>query len=117
MRILVVDDEQCIRDFIQDAISYLFPETHVDLCDNVDEALVQYNQLQYDLIITDLLTGKSRCGTDLLKTIRSAGFTTPIVLCTGYTSKNCVDGKGFAAVLIKPFPLQELETTINRLMS
>jgi CheY-like chemotaxis protein len=69
-----------------------------------------------DLIALDVcLPGRS--GIELLEQLRRDGWTTPVVLMTGFASRNLcarAEGAGGVAVIEKPFELKELRAAALR---
>lgn len=114
-RILVVDDNDVVRDVLHE---YLSPLYHVDRATTVLEALEFVNADPPDLILLDMrLPGDD--GITLLQNIREQGLATPVIVITGYGSPTAAEevGRlGVAAYLHKPFNLLELERLIADVM-
>jgi two-component system response regulator HydG len=82
IHILVVDDEESIRDtfaMFLEREGYGQTTTASDL----EEALLLINEEQFDLIISDIVLGDSS-GTDLLQYIQNTGIQCPVVMITGF---------------------------------
>jgi DNA-binding response OmpR family regulator len=108
MRILVVDDEQSLLDQLKRALEgqrYMV-ETAMD----GEEALDKLFETPFDLIILDIMLPK-RDGLSVLREIRQAGMTTPVLMLT---ARGEIDDKikgldlGADDYLPKPFSLDEL---------
>ncbi len=81
-KILIVDDEESIRQTFEiflTAEGYQFVKTVATF----DEAMEALRQIEYDLIISDVVLIGPR-GTDLLRKIRQAGVECPVVMITGF---------------------------------
>ncbi len=116
MRILIIEDEIEIADYIRD---YLEGEAHaVDVAHDGPGGEAFAFSEPYDLIILDImLPGKS--GVDLLNTLRENGVDTPVLLLTALGSvKDRVTGLDAGAddYLTKPFAVAELGARIRALL-
>lgn len=110
-RALVVDDEQAIREFcrtILQQIGYV-----VEVASDGRTALhLLDTQPTFDLLLLDV-TMPQMNGVELLKQARAHGHSIPAVVMTGYNSDETaatVTELGALAVLLKPFPLDQLRT-------
>ena len=113
MKILIVDDEQSLLDQLKHALkkqSYMV-ETALD----GEEALDKLFDVPYDLIILDIMLPKLD-GLSVLKEIRHAGLTTPVLMLT---ARGEIDDKikgldlGADDYLAKPFSFDELLARIR----
>jgi len=116
MRILVIEDEQKVANFIRMGLSQ--ERYAVDLANDGIEGLNLAQQVDYDLIILDLmLPGIS--GLDLLKQLRLKKKAIPVLILT---AKGDVDDKvagldgGANDYLVKPFAFAELSARIRALL-
>jgi len=115
MRILLVEDE--IK--LTDALGYLLrkEKMDVDVANDGDTGLILTQREIYDVIILDImLPGIS--GLEILRTIRKAGNTTPVLLLTARDAlEDRVEGLDIGAddYLVKPFATQELFARIRSL--
>ena len=115
-RVLVVDDEEMARANIQHILAKLGHE--VDTAVNGIDALLKMDSDEYDLVITDLKMEKMN-GAELLDSIKQRAPYTDIIMVTGYaTVDSAVDAltKGAAYYLSKPFKIDELRSTVNRVL-
>ena len=108
MRILIVEDEPKVASFIRRALE---EESYaVDVCPDGIQGRDLASEIDYDLIILDLLL-PGLSGIDVLKAVRDAKVTTPILILT---ARSRVDQrvKGLDAgaddYLTKPFAIEEL---------
>ncbi len=112
--LLVVDDEQFVRDLLEDFFAkngYTVTtaangETAIDCCraDRFDAALV-------DLKMPD------RTGTDVLGELRAIDPNLPVIIMTGYpTLDSSVEAirRGAQDYVVKPFRLQDLKERVDR---
>jgi len=113
VKILIVDDEQSLLDQLKHALkkqSYMV-ETALD----GEEALDKLFDVPYDLIILDIMLPKLD-GLSVLKEIRHAGLTTPVLMLT---ARGEIDDKikgldlGADDYLAKPFSFDELLARIR----
>ena len=112
--ILVVDDDETIRDTLYD----LFAEEH--LCHSADTAELALKYLQdetYDVILTDIsMPGLS--GVELLGHIRQQQPNTLVIMISGISDKNyaqtLIGQMGAFDYLLKPFKLEEVEECVAR---
>lgn len=116
MRILIVEDEQSLRDLLKKRLTQ--SGYGVDAVGDGLEAETYLEMASYDLIILDwLLPGLD--GISLLKRLRRNKQTVPVLLLTAMDSiKNRVEGLDAGAddYLIKPFSFDELLARIRVLM-
>jgi DNA-binding NtrC family response regulator len=81
MKILLVDDEECIRFTLE---SFLVDEGHeVETARNFSDAVDRIHRRDFDLIYSDIMLG-GKTGIDLLREIRKTGNDVPVVMITGY---------------------------------
>jgi ATP-dependent Lon protease len=115
-RVLVVDDEELARSNLEHVLLKL---GHlVDTASNGLEALQMVEAQDYDLVITDLKMEKTD-GQQLLEAVKRVSPSTEIIMVTGYaTVDSAVDAltKGAAYYLAKPFKLDELRSTVDRIL-
>ncbi len=115
--ILVVDDEELIRELLADALS---GEFNILSASDGEEALSLYEQHQNEvvLVITDLIMPKMR-GDELAEKLRELRQTLPIIFISGYEREIETDGllaKGRAAFLPKPFDITSLSSTLREVL-
>ena len=115
-RILVIDDNDVIRDVLREFLGAMY---QVDCASNGDEALKLITVQPPHLILLDLkLPGID--GMTLLRSLRKAGDTTPVVVITGYGSTAGADEAshyGVKAFLEKPFDLRQLDRLVDDVMN
>ena len=116
MRILVVEDEKKIADFIKRGLK---EEGYaVDLAYDGQEGLFLAKTNPYDLVILDLMLPKLD-GISLCKTLKDKGMLTPIVMLTAKDAiKDKVAGLDAGAddYITKPFAFAELLARIRAIL-
>jgi CheY-like chemotaxis protein len=116
-RILVVDDEQSIRDILSKMLSVIGFE--VVVAGTGDEGLDLFQDGPFDLVITDLeMPGMD--GWTLTSRIKGDSPDTPVLIITGSSKVHVVremKEPSANSVMIKPFRLAELKRTVQRLLS
>ena len=121
-RILIVDDEQIIREVIENILNSM--GCAVDCAQDGAAALELFQQsLQegkpYDAMLLDLTIHGGMGGKEVVRHMRSIDPSVKAVVLSGYsTDPVFVDFKqhGFAAALQKPFQVDEFKSLISRLL-
>lgn len=111
--ILIVDDDEAIRDTLYD----LFEENHrCHLAETAEQALKWLDTERYDVALTDIsMPGLS--GVELLGVIRQHQPNLPVIIISGLSDQEHAQGlikMGAFAYLVKPFRLDEVEETVQR---
>lgn len=116
MRILVVEDEHKIAEALKKGLE---AEGYgVTLAVSGEDGYFCLTTAEFDLMLLDIML-PGRDGLEILKTIRSKGITTPVLLLTGRdTVEDRVLGldSGADEYLIKPFAFPELLARIRLLL-
>ncbi|MBL4815865.1 response regulator transcription factor [Shewanella sp.] len=116
MRILVIEDNQTTRQYLQKALKEQGYE--IDLADNGQDGLFLALEGDYQLILLDRMLPKLD-GLTVLTTLRNAGKQTPVLILSALDSvSERVKGlrEGGDDYLIKPFALSELLVRIEILI-
>lgn len=79
-RILIVDDEEIIRDFLKKFLSS--HNFNVDTAEDIDESLLLLKNYEYDCIILDIILPKKN-GIYLIEKLRELEYFQPVILITG----------------------------------
>jgi len=113
-RILVVDDERSMREFLE--ILLRKERYEVTTAGDVDGALLALESDDFDLVISDIqMPGKS--GLDLLKAIREANPDTLVVMITAFaTTETAIAAmkEGAYDYLTKPFKVDEIKLVVQK---
>src|SRR5512142_111352 len=112
-KILVVDDEQSLRDFL--AIMLKKEGHDVVTAENGTHALKAVQAEIFDLIISDVkMPGID--GIEVLKNVKEVSPETVVIMITAYaTAETAVEAMklGASDYIIKPFKVDELKMTIS----
>jgi signal transduction histidine kinase len=112
LRILVVDDEECIRGFLDAGLTGLGHRPVV--ARNAREALEAFAREPFDLVLTDLGMPEVS-GEDVARAVHRQSPTTPVVVLTGWADQLQAEGaalEGVDHVLPKPITLSKLSATL-----
>lgn len=116
MKILVVDDEQAVRDSLRRSLS--FNGYDVSLAEDGVEAVESIEREQPDLVILDVMMPRMD-GLEVCRTLRSSGYDRPILVLTardGVSDRVAGLDAGADDYLPKPFALEELLARVRSLM-
>lgn len=109
--ILIVDDEEIIRDFLSEVLE----DYEISLACDGDEAIEKLKERSFDLVITDLRMPKVP-GEEVVKAARDLRPETKVIVISGYSSLYTVSqsvSHGACAFLSKPFSIKELMQTVT----
>ncbi len=113
-RVMVVDDEENIREVLSNFLSDLGYD--VVVATDGQDALNKFHKGEYDLIVSDLLM-PSIDGLELLKRIREIDKDVIFLMITGYPSiETAVEAikKGAYDYITKPFHMEDVKLRIER---
>jgi CheY-like chemotaxis protein len=112
LKILLVDDEQVVRDVI--ALFLRHEEHEVEITSSAIDALRLVREQKFDLVITDhAMPGMT--GGNFVATLRSAGFDIPIVMLTGFGELMVTSDSiptGVTKLVNKPVTMEDLRSAI-----
>lgn len=112
-RILIIEDEKNIARVLELELKYEGYETAV--AHTGSEGLIRFREQEWDLVLLDLMLPEIH-GLDVLKRIRSADETLPVILLTAKNDvKDKVAGLDLGAndYVTKPFEIEELLARIR----
>lgn len=116
VRILVVEDDISIRQPSAEALTSSGYQV-----ETAEDGAAAWESLQgshYDLLITDNTMPKVS-GVELVKMLRSARMTLPVVMVSGSIPFEALNGDSslrLAATLLKPFTMDELLATVQKVL-
>ncbi|SRR6266498_3918420 len=112
-RILVVDDDDAIRDTLYELLSEEY------ICQTAETAEKAFARLEadvYDVVLTDIsMPGLS--GVELLGHIRQKFSETPVIIISGIDDREHAQGLiklGAFDFVMKPFTLEKVEMSVKR---
>src|SRR5689334_6092064 len=107
-RVLVVDDEESIRDLLSKTLA--LAEYDVETAGDASTALDRMRQMPYDLLVADLkMPGMD--GLTLIKQARNIKADLPIIIITGFSSESSAIeavNLGVTGYLTKPFRVPQV---------
>ena len=112
-RILVVDDDQLIRE-ISCQLLISLGYTVIEADDGITGVSAWFEQGPFDLLLVDMEMPGMR-GVDCLQAIRARDPLAKALLCSGFSrdgDSSLLRAEGFLGFLNKPYRLRELSTTI-----
>jgi DNA-binding NtrC family response regulator len=119
--ILLVDDEEPIRDMLHDFLSA--SGYNIDAAESAETALRLLEGNDYDVLVVDKnmpgINGGNEGGLDLLRHVRSRSMHSEVIIMTGYpTVETAIEALRLGAFdyICKPFSMDELGSKIRRLM-
>ncbi|MCB0065349.1 MAG: response regulator [Caldilineaceae bacterium] len=121
-RILVVDDEEVVREALVEALDMLGHQAIFAV--DGEEAVEAYRNAHagnapYDLVITDLTIPGSMGGQAATQAILQINPAAKVIVSSGYATDPVLanyEQHGFAARIVKPYRLAELQTTLHRVL-
>jgi two-component system capsular synthesis sensor histidine kinase RcsC len=115
-RILIVDDDEMLLNLLSSMITMMGFE--VDTAGNGDEAIYQFMQKSFDIVLTDLnMPGMD--GWCLARQIKCLSPDTPVVLATADARKRIlgkIADSSVDLVLFKPFGFKEFQATVQKVL-
>jgi CheY-like chemotaxis protein len=119
--VLIIEDDPTILDIMREGLAdegYRSTGTT-----NLPDAIAALRAGHYDVVLTDAFRPTTLDATDgqwaTLETLRLAAGPTPVVIVTAHRIEDYADyqNHGFAAVLGKPFDLDQLYETVRRVLA
>lgn len=116
-RVLVVDDEQSMREFL--AICLKREGYEVSVAESGDEAKIVLEDHAFDVVISDMRMPGNTDGMSLLKHVKTSGLKSEVVMVTAFaTPETAIEAMKIGAYdyLTKPFKVDEINAVIGRAM-
>ncbi len=117
-RILVVDDDEAVRSVTFEMLKRLGFE--VTTADSGASALEEATHQSFDLVLLDLAMPKMS-GVEVFSSLKEMKPESRVIFMTGYSrdefSDLLTDNEDTTAVLSKPFPMQELKTSVETMLA
>ncbi len=123
INILVMDDEEIIRDVASSMLNLL--GYNVELAVNGEEAIDKYKAYmekgkKFDLVIMDLTIPGAIGGKETIREIKKLDSSVKAIVSSGYSTDPVMSNYekyGFKGKLLKPFQLSEVEEEIERVLN
>lgn len=112
--ILIVEDDKFARVFLRDCLAEL--NCHIEEAVDGDEALAKISLVTPDLVLLDLVMPK-RSGLEVLKAVRAAAPTPPILVVSSLDTEKLINQAieaGANGYISKPFAPIEVLTAVRR---
>ena len=110
--ILIVDDEQVMRDFLADVLE----DFEIEKASDGDIAIDKLKTRKFDLIITDMKMPRIS-GEEVVRYAKEIYPDARIIVISGYSSLASVTnalGYGVCAFLSKPFTIKQIRTEVEK---
>ena len=113
-RLLIVDDEESLLDFL--SLLFLQEGYAVEIARSVEGSRRELARQSFDAVLCDVMMPDGS-GLDLLREIKAAEPSPPVVMMTAYTStKTAIEAMklGAADYVSKPFDVEELKIVVQK---
>ncbi len=113
-RVLIVDDEEWVRDVLRD-FCHLTDAIAVELATSGSEAVARVRAEPFDLVTMDLIMPEMS-GLDALAAIKQVSPAVPVIVITGNATEKLVNQagvQGACRVMYKPVQLTEFVTEVS----
>ncbi|HPS93954.1 MAG TPA: response regulator [Deltaproteobacteria bacterium] len=122
-RILVMDDEELIRDVVSSMLEYLGYE--VDLSSNGQQALQKYSEAlqgekRFDMVIMDLTIPGGKGGKEVIRELLELDPAVKAIVSSGYSNDPVMANYteyGFKGVVNKPFKIEDLGKALEQVLT
>lgn len=116
-RILVIDDDENIRDIVFDMLEYLGHT--IELAATGEEGVEKFKAREFDLVITDLgMPGIS--GWEVTRICKSLNPAIPVIMVSGWGNQindEMVLTSGLDGIMAKPFEMNKINTMIQETLA
>jgi CheY-like chemotaxis protein/two-component sensor histidine kinase len=116
-RILIMDDEEIVREILYETLSSYGYE--VTVVRDGREAVEEYKKKAFDLVITDLTVPGGLGGRETVKLLKECDPDVKVVVSSGYANNPVMAGYdkfGFCGCLDKPYIIEDLLRLITRIL-
>ncbi|HYA15659.1 MAG TPA: ATP-binding protein, partial [Syntrophales bacterium] len=121
-RILVMDDEELIRDVAKNMMAALGHES--ECVENGEEAIKMFRHARetetpFDVVILDLTVKGGMGGEETVRRLREIDPDVKTIVSSGYSDDSIIadyQSHGFSAYLKKPYAMESLRTILNSLL-
>ena len=113
-RLLIVDDEETIRFSLSQAFITANEDYEVSVASSAFEALEKMAELQFDLVITDIMMPEMD-GFQLIEEIRKQKPGTPVIVITAYGDEEKAERSkklGVIEYIEKPFDIKKIRSVV-----
>lgn len=122
-RILVMDDEELIRDVVSSMLEYLGYE--VELSSNGQEALQKYSEAlhgekRFDMVIMDLTIPGGKGGKEVIRELLELDPAVKAIVSSGYSNDPVMANYteyGFKGFVNKPFKIEDLGKALEQVLT
>jgi len=122
-RIMIMDDDEIVRDIAKNMLDFLGHE--VVLAKDGEEAIALFKDAKdtgtkFDLIIMDLTIPGGMGGQEAVKKILAIDSDAKVIVSSGYSNAPAMANfkdYGFCATIVKPYRLNELSKVINQVIA
>jgi len=115
LKVLLIDDEPLVGEYIRQAIRSHQPEAQVEICNDSKKGLEKAREADVDVVVTDLMM-PGLSGLDIIRELHHSRPLLPFILMTGYGNPDVTIEAGKLGVhefLNKPFTAAQLFDAIE----
>lgn len=114
MKILVVDDEELLRELIKENIELIEDSLEVDTAEDGKKAFELTKSTKYDLIFTDIKM-PIMTGIEFVEELDKSDAPPPVVIVSGFVEDYVYElkYKNRLFVMKKPFDLEDIEMVVK----
>jgi two-component system response regulator PilR (NtrC family) len=113
-RLLVVDDERSMRELLEILLGSAGHE--IELATDVASAVRAFGERAHDLVLTDIMLGRSS-GMEVLRAVKTKSPATEVIVMTAYsTTEGAIQAMKLGAYdyVTKPFKVDELQLLVQK---
>ncbi|MBB6482128.1 PAS domain-containing hybrid sensor histidine kinase/response regulator [Spirochaeta isovalerica] len=122
VRVLIMDDDEIIRETLSETIALLGHETEVAA--DGDEAIAKYKEAfarnrPYEIIIMDLTIPGGMGGKEALIEIQKINENAKVIVSSGYSASQELadyEALGFIDIIEKPYTMSRIKDVLNRVL-